>query len=482
MPPPEDVFSLEGTILDGKYRIDRVVAEGGFGFVYAAHHLTLDVPLALKVLKPNRSQSDELRADVVAGFIAEARTTARLSHPNIARAFDTGVMPSAKYPEGLPWIALEWLDGRTLENELAERRGQGGRSPKEALTLLGPVMDAMDHAHRLGVAHRDLKPSNVMLIEERGRLLPKVLDFGIAKLTEAPMTPSSGQTATKSALITFSPGYAAPEQVSMTRTGPWTDVHALALLVVELLSDQQVYGWSDTKPILAEILASERPSPARRGLDVGPWEGILQRALSLSPAERQPRAGALLEELSATVDAAEQHWRFKALSERPNVTAPLPRSQPPVSSEPVAATTDPSASGTTTAASVGARSVGPAVSGQRRLQLLLFAGVALVALLALVLGRSRDEQPGVREPLGSVRLPAESVPPSAPAVTGAPLATSASASPPSALPVPSLSVIKPSAAAPLSASPSAVRPHATASASAAARPKPTRLLPTDKFE
>lgn len=473
MPAPEDVFQLTGSVLDGKYRIDRVVAEGGFGFVYAAHHLTLDVALALKVLKPNRTQSDELRADMVAGFVAEARTTARLSHPNIARAFDTGVMPSPTCAEGLPWIALEWLEGRTLENELSRRRGGGGRSPKETLKLLAPVLDAMEHAHRLGVAHRDLKPSNVMLIEERGRVVPKVLDFGIAKITEAPLTPSSGQTATKSALITFSPGYAAPEQVSMTRTGPWTDVHALALLVVEVLSDQQVYGWSESRPILAEILASERPTPARRGLDVGPWEAILQRALSLSPAERQASAGALLDELTATVDAAEQHWQFKSSA---GVTAPLARASLPASSDGAQVTTGPSP-GTTTAATASARSVAPALTKRRWLVPSLLTALSLAIVLSLVLvralRRSDEPAPGTLEPV--VTAPSAS----APVAASAPAASAALEPPalPQTPPAPSASASTDS----VSAAPSAPRLRLPATA-ASARPGPARLAPTEKFE
>ena len=471
MPAPEDVFQLAGTVLDGKYRIGRVVAEGGFGFVYAAHHLTLDVPLALKVLKPNRAQSDELRAEMVAGFVAEARTTARLAHPNIARAFDTGVMPSATYPEGLPWIALEWLDGRTLESELVQRRGRGGRSPKEALKLLGPVMDAMDHAHRLGVAHRDLKPSNVMLIDERGRIVPKVLDFGIAKITEAPIAPSSGQTATKSALITFSPGYAAPEQVSMTRTGPWTDVHALALLVIEVLSDQQVYGWSESRPILAEILASDRPTPSRRGLDVGPWEAVLSRALSLNPAERQASAGALLEELSSAVDAAEQHWQFKSAA---GVTAPLARSSLPASSDAARSSAGPTPPGTTTAASASARSVGPVNVNRRWLPSALLGVLALVLLLVMarMLAGSDEPAPSTREPIGSAAVPERSA--WRPPVT--PSATAEVAKP--SLDAPASSV---SARPPPSVASSALRPHAPASA-APARSGPARLAPTEKFE
>jgi serine/threonine-protein kinase len=339
-------------------------------------------------------------------------------------------------------------------------------------------MDAMDHAHRLGVAHRDLKPSNVMLVEERGRVVPKVLDFGIAKITEAPISPSSGQTATKSALITFSPGYAAPEQVSMTRTGPWTDVHALALLVTEVLTDQQVYGWSESRPILAEILASERPTPSRRGLDVGPWEPILRRALSLNPAERQPSAGALLDELTAAVDAAEQHWQFKSAS---NVTTPLHRASLPASSDSAQATTGPTTPGTTTAASASARSVGPVSTNRRWLRWALAAAftLTLLAVVAARLLRGPDEAvPSAREP-GLTAAAPERVPPP-PSIASPPEAPQAvSVTVPSTNRPPTIP--DPSAQALPGTGTSATRARLPA-ATASARPTPTRLAPTEKFE
>jgi serine/threonine-protein kinase len=111
--PSHDPFELVGTLLDGKHRVDRLVAVGGFGVVYAGHHLRLDVPIAIKVLKPLNA-SPEQRGDAIARFIEEARTTARLRHPHIAQILDTGVTESLRVPEGIAWMVLEWLDGDTL--------------------------------------------------------------------------------------------------------------------------------------------------------------------------------------------------------------------------------------------------------------------------------------------------------------------------------------------------------------------------------
>jgi serine/threonine protein kinase len=300
-----DPFCLAGEILEGKYRVDHFVAEGGFGAVYAGHHLRLDVPIAVKVLKTNRMLSVEARATIVSRFLDEARTTARLAHPNITRAMDTGVLHTEQHPEGLPWLALEWLDGHTLESELDDRRGQGGRTPRETFELLGPVIDAIAYAHARGVVHRDLKPSNVMLVEERGRLSARILDFGIAKLAEPSFSPPSGQTTTESSMVAFSPGYAAPEQVSRARTGPWTDVHALGLLLTEVLTDESPYGADDGIQVLSSILSSERPTPERRGHLLGPWETEIRRAVALNPRDRHKDAGELLRALADSLEAAE---------------------------------------------------------------------------------------------------------------------------------------------------------------------------------
>src|SRR5438552_17391198 len=134
---PADPFGLVGTLLDSKYRIDRVVAEGGFGVVYAGLHLALHAPIAVKVLRRGAGPEAGAWADLLASFLQEARTVARLRHPNIVAVLDVGV--SAREGLTVPWMVLEWLEGPTLLEELAQRRGRGGRSPAECLTLLRPI-------------------------------------------------------------------------------------------------------------------------------------------------------------------------------------------------------------------------------------------------------------------------------------------------------------------------------------------------------
>jgi serine/threonine protein kinase len=305
-------FSLEGELVERKYRVTRTVAEGGFALVYAAEHVALKMSVALKVLKPIVGGSDEL----LARFALEAQTIARLKHPDIVQVLDTGVLSGPSYPRALPWIVFEWLDGETLKENLAARRGLTGRPPSECLELMLPVFAGIAHAHDQGIAHRDLKPSNIMLSGARAKPRAKVLDFGIAKIMEGEELPLSGDTATEGQVRAFSRLYAAPEQLAGSRTGPWTDVHALALLLTELLTDEPPYPLDDTFELSRLVFDEQRPTPAKFGVTVGAWEPILRRALALRPADRYPDAAALCAALEQEVARADAAWIPRPLSSR----------------------------------------------------------------------------------------------------------------------------------------------------------------------
>src|SRR5262249_52358349 len=155
------------------------------------------------------------------------------------------------------------------------------------------VLEAIADAHESGIAHRDLKPSNIILQRGKHGAVARVLDFGIAKLFEGDAPAASGHTATEGRAPPFSPMYAAPEQVSGTRTGPWTDVHALGLMLTELLTDAAPYPPGDKNEWYRCVFDPERPTPCRRGVDVGAWEGVLKRALAIRPSDRPPSARVL---------------------------------------------------------------------------------------------------------------------------------------------------------------------------------------------
>ena len=172
------------------------------------------------------------------------------------------------------------------------------------MALLRPVLDAVGYAHSRQVVHRDLKPSNIMLSPAEGHTAVKVLDFGVAKVVEDESIPESEHSRTHGPSHAFSRSYAAPEQLAGGRTGPWTDIHALGLLLTELLTDRIPYDSSDPTELYELVFQADRPSPARYGVDVGPWQMIIERAVSLKPSKRFRDVAALAVALQQTIDEA----------------------------------------------------------------------------------------------------------------------------------------------------------------------------------
>lgn len=339
--PPEgrsDPFGLVGARLDSRYEIVSVVAQGGFGVVYRAQHRELRKPVAIKVLKTPTEFTQRQQADFLQRFTEEARTVAQLDHPHIVRVLDfgTSIMPSGA--KG-PWMALEWLEGVTLEADFNKRieTGASGRTPAETMALMYPIIEAVGIAHEEGVVHRDIKPGNVMIVTgRRGIARLKLLDFGIAKVMAPEERKAADRAQTLTQVQAFSPDYAAPEQVSGMRTGPWTDVHALALLMSEMLTAQVPYEGTDAMEMCANVLSPQRPTPGDRGIDVGPWEPVFARALALRPSDRYENAAefltALMNHLPPGVDSRDADlWSSQTGTHRmtPSQDPGRPSSMPP---------------------------------------------------------------------------------------------------------------------------------------------------------
>lgn len=291
--PKDDPLALVGTTLDGRYTVDAFVASGGFGLVYRARHLGLRTQVAVKVFRPNGRLTEDESREMREAFAREAQLVAQLDHPAVVRVRDFGSL-RAHTGDVLPWMVTDWVDGVTLDTDLAQRRGRGGRSRAECLRVLKPVFEALIYAHGLGIAHRDIKPANMMFTlatrdsgpEASSVPLLKLLDFGIAKEMSPEEEASDGFTSTRSTRIAYSPKYGAPEQFGSARTGPWTDIHAMALVLTEMLTDQAPYLGTTLAEVTLAAPRPERPSPRRHGVDVGPWEPVLARALALRPSDR----------------------------------------------------------------------------------------------------------------------------------------------------------------------------------------------------
>jgi len=313
----QDVFGIAGTT-QGPFTIEEAVAEGGFGVVYRALHGAFRAPVALKCLKIS-TIPDEFRAGFLERFREEAEMLFRLSAtlPEVVRPLHYDVIT---LDSGLivPFIALEWLEGRTLWS-LIEERGREGKPPLnylEAARILTPVARALQVAHNfpgpqgpICVVHRDIKPANIFLAELHGTEVVKILDFGIARARDAASVMAGQMTQdTTSIPLAFTPRYGAPEQWAPKRfgtTGPWTDVWGLSVTFLECIAGRVVID-GDAVAIMGTVLDEKRrPTPRNEGVNVpDALEAVFRRALAVDPRERPPNAGVFWDEVEQAVGIA----------------------------------------------------------------------------------------------------------------------------------------------------------------------------------
>ncbi len=278
---------LVGQRLDGRYRVRALVARGGMGLVYEALDERLDRAVAVKVMHPWLAQDPEF----VARFTAEARSAARLSHPNIVAVHDQG------RDGALVWLVMEYVHGRTLRDLLDER---GVLSPAETVALLEPVLDAIAAAHTTGIVHRDVKPANVLLADD-GRI--KVADFGLARAT-------SGATSIThiDGGVLGSVSYLAPELVARGIADARADVYAVGIMAFEMLTGKRPFvGESQTQIAFAHV-HHDVPHPRSLRSDVpGALDALVVRATRRDPDARPVDGRQFLIELRAAAAMAGQH-------------------------------------------------------------------------------------------------------------------------------------------------------------------------------
>jgi TolB-like protein/predicted Ser/Thr protein kinase len=272
-----DVAQLAGRMLDepaaldqvGRYRILRLLGEGGMGVVYLARREDLGNLVALKVLREGWHSPRRRR------FEAEQRTLASLNHPSIARLYDAGSLA-----DGTPWFVMEYVDGLPL-NQYCRRQES---SIPDRLRLFREVCEAVRHAHEQSIIHRDLKPSNI-LVRNDGAV--RLLDFGIAKhLSSAPL--QADQTRTGLRLMT--PAYAAPEQVRGGDATKQTDVYALGVILYELLAGRLPFDLSAKTPAeAASTIATEEPQRPSAAAGASARLSSDLDALCLTAMEKDPR-------------------------------------------------------------------------------------------------------------------------------------------------------------------------------------------------
>lgn len=273
-----------GTVVGGRFRIERLLGEGGYGCVYQATQLNLSRGVALKIM-----HADVLkRPAALARFEREAVLTQQLSHPNIVRLFDFG-----RTEQGIPFIVWELLVGRSLEREIATA---GPLPAPRVRHIAEQAIKALMEAHSLGIVHRDVKPANVFLSDFAGEPdFVKVLDFGIA------LAPTGSGAITQDGVSLGTPAYMAPEQVLDGAVDGRTDVYALGLVMAEMLTGEPVFRGATAMQV-AMMQIEERPiplSPVVLGSPLGP---VIVRATQKDPARRFSSAFEMLGVLRGAAD------------------------------------------------------------------------------------------------------------------------------------------------------------------------------------
>lgn len=259
-----------GAILADKFRVDRVLGEGGMGIVLAAFHLGLQQRVAIKLLRGALASNGE----VVARFLREARAAVQITSPHVARVTDVATLP-----DGTPYLVMEYLEGQDLSHVI---KASGPLPIADACRYILEAGEAVQEAHSLGIIHRDIKPANLFLTRRRdGSSMVKILDFGISKVaTEQSFTQTSGMMG--------SPLYMSPEQLRSARdVDARTDIWALGVTLFELLAGSAPFLADELPQLMMKIMSAEPRSLAQLRPDLPPtFVAVVERCLAKEPAQR----------------------------------------------------------------------------------------------------------------------------------------------------------------------------------------------------
>ena len=298
----------------GAYQLLRIIGEGGMGTVYLATRAddSYQQEVAIKLMHPGFSSSQGM----LLRFSAERQILANLNHPNIARLLDGGMTS-----DGLPYLVMEYVNGIRIDDYCR----QNNLSVDDRLQLFRTVCSAVEYAHKNLVIHRDIKPANILVTAEG---VPKLLDFGIAKLLD-PQAGSSALTRASERLMT--PEYASPEQMRGDQVTTATDVYALGVLLYELLARKRPFEMRTKSPLeIAQIVCEQVPEPPSQAIAAshdhnyaaaarrlrGDLDNVVLMAMRKEPSRRYTSVGALSHDVQAyltgySVQARTDTWRYR---------------------------------------------------------------------------------------------------------------------------------------------------------------------------
>ena len=288
--------SMIGRTLDGQYRLDGILGEGAMGVVFRGTNLAVEKAVAIKMMR----KETFAEPDAVERFKREAKVWSQLNHPSIAQVFDFGLQ------DEMPYLVMELVDGDDLSDVLDR---EGPLAPLRAIAVMRQLASALEEAHRLGVVHRDIKPQNMMLLRYKpgGRLVLKVLDFGMAK-----QVGNKSMSLTAPGILVGTPKYVAPEQVTeKPKIDGRTDLYAAGVLFYELLTGQPPFVGTPHDVLFAHL--GRQPEPLPESIPACVQE-VVMKLLRKKPDERYQNAG----ELEHALEACEDTMRGPSTSSASN--------------------------------------------------------------------------------------------------------------------------------------------------------------------
>src|ERR1044071_688848 len=286
--PRRDPYRLVGEIFDGRYCLEEFTGMGSFGAVYRAMATRVGRTVSVIILKPDLAEDETAAAREL--FQREALTAGRLLHQHIVAVTDVGEH------DGFAYLVMEWLDGRTLEQEM---RGRVPFTPEETAQLLAQISDALQYAHDSGVIHRDIKPSNIHL-GLKDRPFIKMLDFGIAKV-------STSSTAVAASRIAGTVSYMSPEQITGSPINHRSDIYSLGIVLYQMLTGTLPFVGDSQGHIIQQHIAAPPPLLRNTRADL-PYalSTVIQRALAKNPGDRQHSTRELSQEFSTALRSSNQ--------------------------------------------------------------------------------------------------------------------------------------------------------------------------------
>ncbi len=287
MNAPSPAEALVGAVLNGRWKLTRLLGEGGMGAVYEADGLRGEGKRAIKLLHPEFVKEDQ----ILQRFFAEAQASKSLTHPNIAQVYE-----SATAEDGTPYLVMELLQGTPLEHWVI---AGNPIPPQHAVPVVYGVLQALTMAHTQRIVHRDLKPDNLFLVrDQRGNPLVKVLDFGIAKVMDA--AGGMGQK-TRTGVLLGTPGYMSPEQIKNSKAvDARSDLWSVGIILYELLTAKQPFPADNEFARLTSVLTEDVQPIEQVAPHLAAWGPFFRRALAKEPEQRFQTAEEMAQALMAT--------------------------------------------------------------------------------------------------------------------------------------------------------------------------------------